>query len=374
MSATNMETETEAANTCLKRGRTTSDATNPTSTDTSMKLEDIPRKAEPTETGTTLTPAYATSNDFLVALVKTSANQLPIADGKIYVAHRNDKVVDVLKGLINHNFLSCPVVVQKGNSTKYYGFIDLADIVRFVVSQFGETTLKDFGENFWKLVEKEELFQTRTVGDLMVYPLSSRNPFHEVRRGYSLFHVFEILARERGVHRVPIIDEGRRIVHLATQSQILDFLSKNLANLGTICNKPLSQLQHITTDVLCVKHNEIAMEAFSKMIKQTVTGVGVIDTNGKLIGNLSLRDLKCISSDGSMFWRLYQTVEVFITKLNKEFNRSVMPITLRIEDTVELAIRTLSENKVHRIYLVDHSKKPISVITIKDILFEILTH
>jgi len=97
MSATNMETETEASNTCLKRGRTTSDATNPTSTDTSMKLEDIPRKAEPTETGTTLTPAYATSNDFLVALVKTSANQLPIADGKIYVAHRNDKVVDVLK-------------------------------------------------------------------------------------------------------------------------------------------------------------------------------------------------------------------------------------------------------------------------------------
>jgi len=48
--------------------------------------------------------------------------------------------VDVWKGLVRHHFLSVPVLQKKGN--KYYGFLDIADIVNYVVDSFGKTTLE----------------------------------------------------------------------------------------------------------------------------------------------------------------------------------------------------------------------------------------
>lgn len=43
------------------------------------------------------TPAWQTNPEFLVMLVKMSCNQIPVPDGKIFVAQRADKVVDVWK-------------------------------------------------------------------------------------------------------------------------------------------------------------------------------------------------------------------------------------------------------------------------------------
>lgn len=51
---------------------------------------------------------------------------------------------------------------------------------------------------------------------------------------------------------------------------------------------------------------------------QAITGVAVVDDTGKLRGNLSLRDLKAMSTDARFFWRLYQTVENYIVKLKRE--------------------------------------------------------
>jgi len=57
--------------------------------------------------------------------------------------------------------------------------------------------------------------------------------------GYSAFSVVEALAREPGLHRVPVIDSSRRIVNLVTNSQVLKFLSDNIDVLGPILIKPL---------------------------------------------------------------------------------------------------------------------------------------
>jgi len=128
-----------------------------------------------------------------------------------------------------------------------------------------------------------------------------------------------------------------------------------------------------------------------------VTGVAVVDDTGKLKGNLSLRDLKAMSTDGRFFWRLYQTVDNYLTKLKKEVKGKLVPLLLewswsytpsfdyRLEgqrpkrvqsckasDTLEHAINLLADHSIHRVYVVDDAKKPIGVVTLKDVLCEIL--
>jgi hypothetical protein len=66
--------------------------------------------------------------------------------------------------LTKHGFLSVPVLQKKG--LKYYGSVDLLDIVVNVVDTFGKTNLEK-SENYWELVQKDEEFQSRLVNKIM---------------------------------------------------------------------------------------------------------------------------------------------------------------------------------------------------------------
>jgi CBS domain-containing protein len=338
--------------------------------DVDVKQASNPKRPRMDEVSTTT--KYATNPLFIQYLTKLKAEQIPISDGRIFTAQRTDKVIDVWKGLIQHNFLSVPVLQKTKH--KYYGFIDVADIVKYMVHHFGTTKVKEFADNFWKLVEQEEFFQTRTVNELMTYPLAKRNPFHPVTKGFSAFCVMELFAKERGLHRVPIINHDRQLVHMVTQSQVIDFLFKNVDYLGDIRNKPIHQFHDLNVDVICVKESDIAMDAFMLMVERNVSGLAVVNDEGKLVGNISLRDLKAISPDARLFWRLYQNVKTFLQKSKENDGAKPEKIVSATRDsTAETVLKDLHEYKIHRIYVVDDHKKPIGVISIKDILSEIIS-
>lgn len=96
--------------------------------------------------------------------------------------------------------------------------------------------------------------------------MSRRNPFHPVTRGYSLFSVVEVLGRERGLHRVPIVDNERKLVHMVTQSQLVDLLARNLENIGSIKDKPASAI--CSSEVVTISENSLAIDAFKVMTEK----------------------------------------------------------------------------------------------------------
>jgi len=317
---------------------------------------------------------FKTSDKFMRMLVTRKAESLIPSDGRIFVAQRTDKLVDVWKGLIRHNFLSVPVLQKTGQ--KYYGFVDLADIVLYMVNLFGASKL-NIEKDFWELYSKEEILQDRVVNDIMSYPLSRRNPFHPVPKGYSILAAVELLAREKGLHRVPVVDQNRKLINMLTQSMLVKFLFENLDAIGNVKNKPVSEMMAVSHEVITVHEDEIAIDAFSLMSTQNVSGVGVVDKDGKLVGNISLRDLKAISSDGRLFWRLHQTVKNFLMKIKNEYQekdqRPTHVITTTETQTLEMVIRKIHDNKIHRIFVVDAHHKPTGVISLKDVLLEIIS-
>jgi len=317
---------------------------------------------------------HSTSIEFMRLLLTMPADSLKPPSNVIFVCQRSDNLVDVWKGLVRHNFLSVPVLQKKGH--KYYGFIDLADIVNTVVESFGKVPLEN-SEDYWKMVSEDELFKKKSVNDVMVYPISRRNPFHPINKNYSLFSAIEVLARERGLHRVPIIDDNRKLVGLITQSQVVDFLFKNVNLLGSKKDIPVKLCRGAIRPVFSVKDDETAMSAFKIMTTNGISGIAVVDAEGKLTANISLRDLKAIGTDGRLFWRLYGTVHNFLLKIRKEYaehdGRPRTVISLRQEDTLETAIRLLSQHNIHRLFVIDEAKKPVGVLSLKDILLEIIS-
>jgi len=314
---------------------------------------------------------FSINPEFLKLLMATKAEHLHPSSGVVYICKREDKIVDVWKGLIKYNFWSCPVL-QK-TKDKYYGFVDLMDILDTVIGIFGRNKLENT-EDFWNANAMDEVFQKKTVSEVMTYPLSRKNPFHPVTKGYSLFSAIELLAREHGLHRIPVIDENRKLVNIITQTQVIQFLNKNINKMGPIKDRPITMMPSARSTVVKVSENETTLEAFKLMHYKNITGVAVVNDEGKLVGAISHSDLKLIQSDARMFWRLYQTVKNFLLKNRKEgYERPTHPIVADSHETIETALRKFEENHVHRIFVVDDHKKPVGIISLKDILMEIIS-
>jgi len=301
----------------------------------------------------------------------------PAESTPIFVAERHDKIVDVFKGMIDKNILSVPVLLR--DERRYFGFLDMADIVRYIVHHFGTGAHRD--QDFWELVKEEEKFRDKTVNDLMTYPVKWRNPFHPVVRGYSAMSVVEPLAREPDLHRVPIIDrETRQMYNLVTASQVVRWAHRNIHTLGTVKDKPIHQFSSmVIKPVVTVTESQRAIDAFQKMIDENIYGVAVVNDDGRLTGALSLRDIKLIQHDARFFWRLNQTVHNFLVKLRHEYtekHKRPHRVVFALPDhSMREVISELAEERIQRVFIVNDrtEKKPIGVVSIKDVLLEILS-
>jgi CBS domain-containing protein len=261
---------------------------------------------------------FSLGNEFIRLMLFTKVEDLRKTEkGKIFVAYRHELAIDVFKGLIKHNFYSCPVLNKKGNI--HYGFIDLIDFVNYFIGELGKRELTTPGFEFWTLLDKQTSFKEKTVKELMTYPLSFRNPYHPILQGYSLYSAIETLAREPHLHRVPIIDNDRKLVNIITQSQIIEFIIQNMHIVGSKKDKPLKYIPELFHEVIKINNDDEVIEAFKLINLKGVTGVAVVDQDNKFIGAISTKDLKGIGIDGKWLSRLFLTADQYFQELANDY-------------------------------------------------------
>jgi predicted transcriptional regulator len=112
----------------------------------------------------------------------------------IWVAVRTDKIISVFNGMIHRNILSVPVLVK--TDQHFYGFIEITDIIRYIVNHFG-TRLGTI-PSYMQLINEEKEFHNKTVAELMAYPYAAGNPHKPTTQQYSVLHALEIIAKEPG--------------------------------------------------------------------------------------------------------------------------------------------------------------------------------
>ncbi len=196
--------------------------------------------------------------------------------------------------------------------------------------------------------------------------ISKRNPYFPVERRAPLINAIELMSKWK-VHRVPVIDADGDLVTLITQSHIVKFVYKYMSKLEHLADRTVERLQlGYPIDVVTVQENESTIKAFEQMQQNGVSAVGVVNDEGKLVGNVSVSDLKAIGYDGKLMSHLFAPVSEFL-KLAKP--DSLGAITVTPQATFASVVEKLVNNRIHRIFVIDpETEKPLGVISLLEIL------
>lgn len=284
----------------------------------------------------------------------------------------DDPVKAVFKTLNDENILSAPVIQTNG---RFFGFIDMMDIVMFTIRLFGATDVKK--ESLDVFFQKEDKYGRTTVRELLeqLHPDRNWKEYRQratVPKDFSLFHAWEAMIR-RGRKRLAVVDETQQVYSILTQSMLIGWAYNNIDEaLKPIKDLPISNLGY-EKPIVSVGENDSAISAFQLMASKGIHGVAVLNAKGELVDVLSIRDLRGVAPTAEEFMRLWRPVAVFKREVRDRFaNKTPVNPDLYVfsTDTLKTAIVMMDEDRVHRLFVVNKGgeKKPVGCITQSDVL------
>jgi 5'-AMP-activated protein kinase regulatory gamma subunit len=302
-------------------------------------------------------------------LKKTKVEDCAQKPNTIIVLDSEESVPSGLQKLIDCGIVSAPVIDSKTN--KFLGLIDITDILAFIVGIFKEP--QDAKRiNIFKRIETSSKFAKAKIGEITDL---TKNPFTPIEEGSSVYEAAKLFI-ERKSHRCPVVTKEGKLISILTQSAVLNLIASNVSSLGKLAQKTVHDLKLGTSPVITIPKTHRTIEAFQTMFERGISGIGVVDDQGTLIGNISARDLRYLDPSNiyhSMVIPCSSFVQQIINSYTEVQERSPV-IACRPETNFEYVIGRLTANHIHRLYVTDKDHKPISVISLRDCIRAVFTH
>jgi len=304
-----------------------------------------------------------TNQEFLTSIKVTD---LPNTKSDVITISSTETPLQGFQKLVQNNILSAPVWCAE--SKEYTGFLDMKDLVSFVIyidddqNSLAPNNLEDIVASGLKS------YKVPVDGVTVTY-LSRRRPFYSVGTSDNLLRVIQLLSK--GAHRVAVVDDKGLIVKIVSQSTVMQFLSKNIAHLGSVTHKTLDELKLGTSPVLTVQHSDTAASVFRLLEKKNKSSVAVVDGEGRLVGNTSSSDIKLFVRTPTL-----EVLKLPIIDFLKGIRNSVEidihapVISIESHDSFSMLIQKLASTKVHKIFVANDARgyKPERVISITDVV------
>jgi len=281
--------------------------------------------------------------------------------------HSNTAVTRVFKTLVTKNIYSAPIIDSKDNS--YLGFIDLLDIVAYIVDIADKQKEKrgshqDSAPDLYELLEQVEQFDMEHASRITGFATQSRPP--PLQSGATIQAAISVF-KDSGAHRLPIMQNGT-IKAVLTQSTLISWLYKNLASIpDSLKQKTVSEFGFLKP-VISVHFEAQAIEAFRLMAVHKIHGIAVVDDDGKMFSNLSAKDIKLLAPD-AVFTKLYRHTRELVSITRASKAKAVFPsFCVSQHSKFEETVAKMDVLKIHRLYIEDEHCKPIGVVSLGDIL------
>ena len=222
------------------------------------------------------------------------------------------------------------------------------------------------------------------------------------------------------LRRLPVVDSDGKVVYMVTETQIVAWLYDALVSSNGITGKEKSVLEKPITELDALAHlkgksetdlfslsktgrtdskldleesnflaiNGIAkaIEAFRVLVSTGASAVPIVDFDQKILGTVSVRDIRRIASNAENVSVLYrEDAATFSKRAWAARVRSIanLPpiedqvvdddgfkplIFVTLKDSVKTVLTRFHQNQMHRVWVVDEKSRPIGVVTLKDIV------
>jgi CBS-domain-containing membrane protein len=177
-------------------------------------------------------------------------------------------------------------------------------------------------------------------------------------------------AMASGCHRVAIVDESGRICRIVSQSAVIGYLLNNPELLGDMNSMKISELGFPPVQVLKVPAHVAALDAFHLIAEHNVSGVAVIDDEGRLLAVVEDADLKRMTA--SKIQDLTLPVVEYLAKQRRGVKGADWNFAASLDDTVQQTLKNFSEQHVHRLFITNEAGKPCNMVSVTDIINFIL--
>jgi len=276
----------------------------------------------------------------------------------IVTVNENDKVVDAMIMMGKNTILSVPVYSK--TSRGYNKFLDVLDVVSYIHQSMVEKKIDD--KQAAKM-ERDELFKAIGFSDVTVSKVANFN----VRNNYYLFEgrapARAVLDRivQSNLHRVPILDGEGELYGICSQTDLILFIHMHSRLFSDFENKTVKDLGIGFQKVHTIKNTENMMNAFNLIHEKHISGVGVVDEKGALVGAISGSDVKLIGLDSNIH-------KLFIpyTEISSETKEVIHVVP---EDKFLDVVEKMVTNHIHRVFILDpQTKTPVGVLSQIDVL------
>jgi len=298
---------------------------------------------------------HENSTALLDLLTKTKIREV-VKDQHLVQFKSNELVKDVFQTLVKNDLLSAPVF--DANKKEHVGMVDMKDFVDFIMS------LHMKGDPI--------VFTAEKMSDI-----SGTDPFIPVDEDTNVVEALKEFNIKR-VHRMAITKHGEAhtVLSVLAESSIIHWLAGHKDKLIPQGHMTLRQLNlggiENFHQVISITESDSLLAALSIIQKYNIQGLPVVDVDGRIVGNFSVSDIKyMVSSDvgSEENITLKMSLKDFLEK-----NKDKRPPLLTCSPTTKLleVISLLSDNKVHRIHVVDKDKKPVDIVSTSNVLDIIL--
>lgn len=288
--------------------------------------------------------------------------------------------IEAAEILWKNNIVGAPV--WDNQTKKYVGFFEMRDILSSVIAtekseeeehdpdsvkfdRYNEHMVKELTDSHAGGGKRK--FADAYPSDHTISYLAARNHFYYCRPHAKLSDLCEFL-NKRHCHRVPILNAEDRCQSIVTQTALISFIADNY---------PRDKLKETIKEakipykkkVFSVPDTVPASEAFTLLDNKRLSGIAVVDEDGKLIGNTSARDIKLAAFDEGKT-AMHLDILSYLARVRQAVTQKKerYPCCHVHEDaTVANVIELLAKTGYHRVFVVDDDIRPIGVISVSDI-------
>lgn len=287
-----------------------------------------------------------------------------LKDEQVITIFKNEGANIALRTLCENDILNAPVVDELN---RYCGTIDMMQLLTFSLDIFtNEFRPSRFSEDY---LAKKRRFRNTSVSEILMRSREDGKS-HSVHEDYSLFHVLETMCLS-SKHRLAVVDSNNFVTGLVSQSMILRWLLNNIDDMApSLKNAKCFDIRPFNL-VTTIPISKRAIDAFKILKNEGITGVAAVDTAGRVADVISCRDLRGINPDSNTFRFLWNTIDFFKDQVRENYpDTPTRPVTISPNSTLESILRTMVDNKIHRLFVVSDTgdRRPLDLISATDIL------